>query len=113
MVFYGHVVFHKGGLVGAVQQNEVMREMAESGIIDISDEKLAEYFLEDKDNEHGTSHNYVLHNLKEVYRFRKIMHGHVKNLVYKEDIQWWTDRKATVDEKSWEAAKEYEQSAAM
>lgn len=98
MTFYGHVHFSKGGLVGAVQQNEVMREMAESGIIQISDEKLAEYFLEDKDEKHGGLHNYTLHGIRELIRFRRIMRKHVSALVYKEDIQWWTDRKERADD---------------
>lgn len=98
MKFYGHVHFNKGSLVGALQQNEVMRRMAEGKVISISEEQLSKCFAEDKDSKYGGNHTYRLHNMKEIIRFRQIMRDYKRGLAYPEDIDWWVDRNKTLEE---------------
>ena len=98
MTFYGHVHFNRGSVVGAIQRSEVMRRMAEGQIIEISEEELARMYIEDKDEKTGSLHTYTLHSLRELFRFRRIMHQYVHTLLYKEDVQWWTDRKQAAEE---------------
>lgn len=108
MKFYGHVHFFKGGLVGALQQNEVMRRMAEGKVIIITEEQLSKFFADDKETEYGGNHVYHLHNLKELFQFRKIMKNYKRGLAYTDDIDWWVDRERGIkesEESAWESEK--------
>lgn len=97
MEAYGHVHFNQGGLTGALQQNEVMRLMASESIISISDAQLLQYFKDDEESSEGGNHTYKLHNLKEVFRFRRAIKQYRRGLPREYDIQWWIDRKHNID----------------
>lgn len=108
MEVYGHVHFNRGGLTGALQQNEVMRLMAEGKMIEITKEQLSKYFAEDKETKYGGNHAYKLHNLKELFQFRKIMKNYKRGLAHTEDIDWWVDRERGIkesEESAWESER--------
>lgn len=93
MEVYGHVHFDRGGLAGALQQNEVMRLMASESIISISDAQLLQYFKDDTESLYGGNQTYKLHNLKEIIHFRRAIKQYKRGLPHEYDIQWWIDRK--------------------
>ena len=82
---YAHVLFLKpGDRGGAEQEKEFTVEMRNRGIIQITDEKIEEYYQKDKKEKIGSITHVVLHNRKEVKEFRKMM----EDKKWKPDIEY-------------------------
>lgn len=100
MKAYGHIYFQHGGEKGAMQQNCVMRDMNDLGIISVSEDWINEQFEIDRKDPQGCEHHYVLHNLREIRAFRKLMKS-PKYTLSMDDIHW----KITLREGSEEFSK--------
>lgn len=87
MKAYGHINFQHGGEKGAMQQNVIMRDLNDLGIITVTDDWLNEQFEMDRKEVSGCSHHYVLHNLREIRAFRKLMNS-PKYVIGMEGIHW-------------------------
>ena len=74
MKTYAHVVFlTPGDRGGAEQQRTFTNDLISAGIIQMTDEKIEEYFQKDKKTPSGGIKHIVLHNRKERKAFINIM----------------------------------------
>lgn len=108
MKAYGHIYFMQGGEKGAMQQNCIMRDMNDLGIISVSEDWINEQFELDRKDPVGCDHHYLLHNLREIRAFRKMLKG-PKYAISMPDILWKiTLRESDGEFKKWLKRKDAE-----
>lgn len=72
---YAHLIFMDHGETGARLMKEFTEDLRRLGIIEITDERIKEFYDKEKLSPSGSVYHVVLHNLKEIRDFRKLMHN--------------------------------------